>query len=493
MKFIKSTHALSILFISQLVFLAACSDGSGPGNTSGDGSGSTPGMESSRSGSFSLTDNPGSESVLPGGEVLGVHVSDYNDVLQLSFYDNSGAIWSRYDRFHWDLIESIPQNPPVYDWSSVDETGLLNAAKRGILVTGIVLFTPDYAQKLPGSVCGPISEDQLSRFGDFLHALVQRYSQEPYHVKYWEIGNEPDVNQGFASRVGFGCWGDPADPGYGGGYYAEMLNVAYPRIKSVDPQAQVLIGGLLLDCDPRNPPKASADTDELKDCSPARFLDGILANGGGDYFDGISFHAYDYYEFQDGKYSNYNWGSSSSTNGVVSIPKTSFLLERLQAYGVSDKYLLNTESGLVCGSDGKEEGCQSEAFTQTKAAYIVHTNTTALSLGLRANIWYSLMGWRGSELVSEHYRPLAAFDTFQVNFRFLQQANFNHVITNYPQFFVYEFDTPQGSMWVVWSKSGQPEPIQLPAQPRAVYDMYGTLLPANQNLSVDFAPLYIQF
>ena len=40
----------------------------------------------------------------------------------------------------------------------------------------------------------------------------------------------------------FGCWGDNDDDYYGGGYYADMLKMVYPAVKSADPQAQVLIG-----------------------------------------------------------------------------------------------------------------------------------------------------------------------------------------------------------------------------------------------------------
>jgi hypothetical protein len=433
------------------------------------------------------------EELSPGFEMFGIHVSDHANEQQLAFFEGSGASWSRFDRFHWDLIEPIPQTPPVYDWSSVDEAGLLIAANRGFNLVGIVLFTPPYAQKYPGSICGPIAEDHLDRFGVFFHALIQRYSQAPYHVKVWEIGNEPDVDYAFANRVGFGCWGDPNDPYFGGGYYAQMLKVVYPQIKAADPEAQVLLGGLLLDCDPRNPPETSVGSGVLKDCSPARFLDGILTNDGGPYFDGISFHAYDYYSFREGKYSNSNWHSTSDLNGVVSLPKVGYLQERLNAYGITDKYLLNTESGLICGSTGKEEGCLTDEFARTKAAYIVHTNTAAFSLGLRANIWYSLMGWRGSELVNSSYQSLPAYDAFNVNFHFMKDAIYRRQIMDYPNLFIYEFEKPQGVLWVMWSKMGDVETVQLPFQPSAVYDLYGNSLGLSPEMIVNYAPVYIEF
>ena len=89
--------------------------------------------------------------------------------------------------------------------------------------------------------CGPIKPDALNAFGDFLFEAVSRYSLPPYNVTYWELGNEPDVDWNVAnSAMPFGCWGDASDPYFGGGYYAEMLKVAYPQIKAANPEARVL-------------------------------------------------------------------------------------------------------------------------------------------------------------------------------------------------------------------------------------------------------------
>ena len=72
---------------------------------------------------------------------------------------------------------------------------------------------------------------------------VQRYSQPPYNVKYWQIWNEPDVDYRFVPPTSnYGCLADPTDPYYGGGYYAEMLKAIYGPIKQADPQSQVVIG-----------------------------------------------------------------------------------------------------------------------------------------------------------------------------------------------------------------------------------------------------------
>src|SRR5512145_713220 len=128
----------------------------------------------------------------------------------------------------------------------------------------IIGSTPTWALK-SGYTCGAVSQAALEEFGDFVFDAVQRYSAPPYNVKYWELWNEPDV-------VNYlGCWGDEADPYYGGSYYAEMLKVAYPKIKAADPEAQVLTGGLLLDCDPVNPPENLQIPGTPKNCTSARF------------------------------------------------------------------------------------------------------------------------------------------------------------------------------------------------------------------------------
>ncbi|MCK4827856.1 hypothetical protein KA005_69650, partial [bacterium] len=207
---------------------------------------------------------------LKGGEELlvgsGLQLVRYNALLWQKVEPNSG------DR-QWDAVAEL-------------ESKLINAADFGLSTILIVRGTPSWAQKVPGAACGPVRQDKLADFASFLSDAVSRYSSPPFNVKFWELGNEPDVDPSLVRPNSvFGCWGDNSDPYYGGGYYAEMLKVVYPAIKAADPEAKVLIGGLLLDCDPTYPP-------EGKDCKPGKYLEGILRNGGGEYFDIVSFHGY---------------------------------------------------------------------------------------------------------------------------------------------------------------------------------------------------------
>jgi alpha-L-arabinofuranosidase len=107
-----------------------------------------------------------------------------------------------------------------------------------------------------------------------MHDAVERYSAPPYNVKYWEIYNEPDApkntNEPPYGMI-YGCWGISGDTYFGGEAYGEMLKVVYPYIKSANSSAQVLVGGLLLDCDPRTVCTTGPGS------IPPKFLNGILS------------------------------------------------------------------------------------------------------------------------------------------------------------------------------------------------------------------------
>ncbi len=188
----------------------------------------------------------------PWVTTFGTQVKSFNDSAVTNLAKNSGVQWVRMDTFHWGNIEPQNTNASGYKWSAVDEASLITANQNGMQVIGIIRDTPDWAQKIPPYSCGAISQAAVPEFANFVRDLVKRYSVPPYNVHHWEIWNEPDIV--YSPELGydsvFGCWGDASQTYYGGVYYGEMLNVIYPAIKGVDPNAQVGIGGLLLDCDP---------------------------------------------------------------------------------------------------------------------------------------------------------------------------------------------------------------------------------------------------
>lgn len=450
-----------------------------------DPSGSGPALES--------TPLPESDPYRTTNRIWGIEMHNISADGGLDLVTDAGADWVRLNGLFWSQVET---RQGVYDWSSLAglEKEISNATDSGLELILVVRGTPSWAQLVPGAECGPIQEDKIAAFADFMHAAVARYSVPPYNVRYWEIWNEPDVISDprfLMPDTPFGCWGDPGAPYYGGGYYARVLSAVYPRIKVANPDAQLLVGGLLLDCDPVNPP--TLPDGGTKDCTPSTYLQGILEAGGGEYFDGISFHAYDYYGGQLGVYGNPNWESSSNLTGPALHAKTRYLRSVLYEYRYPDKYLINSEVALICGNDQKEPECASETFNLTKAYYVTIAYAGALAEGLQANIWYSIIGWRASGLVQSGYQPLPALDALQFSARQLRNVTYVDRVDQYPGIMGFEFARDGERVWLIWSHDSEDHLLQLEEMPSAIYDPFGGLLPRTRSLSVTTEPVYLEW
>ena len=427
------------------------------------------------------------------GGIAGIQMN-VTEANRLSIFAQAKDLWTHFGLFAWDQIEPQRTDPASYSWAGVDEAALQRISSAGFKPVGIIRLTPEWAQKYPPYACGPISDSALDRYGQFLNQLVSRYSAPPFNIQAWELGNEPDVSrESVQPRRLFGCWGESGDPYFGGGYYAEMLKKAYPWIKAADPEAIVLVGGLLLDCDPTNPPETSPGSGEFKDCTPGKFLEGILANGGGDFFDGVAFHSYDYYLNETGKFANGNWHSSWDTTGPVLIAKTRYIRNLLNESGHPDKVLVNSELALLCGRKGDEPECQAESYQLTKASYIAQANAAALAEGLSINLWYSLEGWRGSGLLNAELQPNVAFNAFRYSAEELNGARFLQEVTTLPGLRGYEFERQGARFWVVWSLDGQARNVSLPELPARIFDVLGMEIPVSQEINVDFSPQYVEW
>ena len=421
----------------------------------------------------------------PPVTVFGVETSPIGQSGGLEQVANAGAYWVRRNAVLWSEVEPTPG---VRNWGALAslEQELRDASSKNVRVILIVRSTPPWAQKPGGyGYCGPIwPKENLPAFASFMRDLVARYSVPPYDVKYWEIWNEPDVDfsPNGAGQV-YGCWGDRNDAYYGGGYYADMLKLVYPQIKAADPQAQVLVGGLLLGCNP-----AVASCTDLDGDKPISFLQGILGNRGGPYFDGVSFHSYDFYQGTLGRYGNPGWKSAWNTTGPASIAKARFVKDLLTRYGASGKYLMNTESALLY--DGPAGDAD---FESTKAYYVAQVYAAAIAEGLRANVWYSVLGWRGSGLLDSNLNPLPAYTAYQVARDKLLDASFVREIGAYPGIKGYEFDRGDRRVWVLWSLDGGDHVVALPDTPLAISDALGSSLTASPSVVVGLKPLYVEW
>jgi len=390
----------------------------------------------------------------------------YNlDIPSLQLVEKANAYWVRRNALPWSVVE--PEEN-LRNWDAVGglEIELKNAAQQGLPVILILRSAPAWAQKRAGFACGPIAQEKLETFGRFVFDVVRRYSAPPYNVKYWEFWNEPDVELGLVEPDSvYGCWGDPDDPYYGGEVYAEMLKQVYPKIKTADPDSQALVGGLLLDCDPVNPP-------EGKTCQSSKFLEGILRAGGGNAFDGISFHAYDYYD-DPYQFSNINWNSHWDSAGPVLVAKSRYIRSLLAAYQLTGKFLINTESGMLCGRTGMEPKCQTPDYELTKAIYITKANLIARVEGLLGNVWYSLEGWRGTWLVDQNKRPLPSYQALQFIGQLLRDASLIRQVTDFPGVTGYELQKNGRRILILWSTDLENHPLTFNQLPNTIYNIFG--------------------
>jgi hypothetical protein len=352
-------------------------------------------------------------------------------------------------------------------------------------VIAVVKFTPEWAQKYSGIYCGPIKQSALDEFAEFMAALVERYGRSPYNVRYWELGNEPDVDPALVpNRSVFGCWGDESEPYYGGEYYAEMLKVAYPAIKKADPRAHVVIGGLLLDCDPSNPPAG-------RDCKPSRFLEGILRNDGGGYFDAVSFHGYSPY---DGTLQqDENFEGWAARGGVV-LGKIDFLREILSDYNL-DKPLLHTEGSLICPQWNTDQ-CNppDQAFYEAQADYVVWLFVRNWAKNLLGTTWYQFEGpgWRYGAMLDGDQAPKPAYYAYDFLTDILSGMSYEGKLTQYAELEAFAFSGTGKRVWVLWASDESPHSISLPAEVQRVYDKYGNdITPADDSLEVNH-PIYIK-
>ncbi len=420
----------------------------------------------------------------PPPSVFGAETFKFTDpdVIQLAV--NAKISWLRIPAFDWSVIEP---NAPVggvhtYDWSQVPESSLENIAANHMYAIAMVQKTPSWAWKIPNKYCGPIAEAQLDDFAAFLQAAVHRYSKPPYNVHYWELGNEPDIDPSLVgSNSGFGCWGDDDDPYYGGGYYAEMLKAAYPAIKAADPDAQVLIGGLLLFCDPNDP--------DCSDPKPPKFFEGILRNDGGNFFDIVSFHGYAYYS--GGLIEDENFPGWDQRGGVV-LGKAAFLREVMMNYGVN-KPLLHTEGALLC-PDTNTLNCD-ETYQDIKADYVVRLFTRVLADDFAGSIWFTLEGggWRGSGLIGDASDPNPSYKVIKFMTRELADAQFlGKPLGSGGELRAYSFRVPGKRVWVVWSVDELTHNLTLPSGYTQVYDKFGDPVTVSGDVLEVKSPVYVE-
>ena len=361
-----------------------------------------------------------------------------NDTVLLGLADLQ-TTWFRLNGLRWRDLQPTPDG--TFNWNDPRivqlEQRLLAAQRMNNEVVLIVRGSPQWATTPYAADCAPINPVHYEAFAQFLEVVVERYSQPPFNVRYWELGNEPDAFI-FSGDAGYGCWGVIGDEFYGGRAYGEMLNVVYPRIKAVNPEVQVLNGGLLLD-DPESP--------------AGRFFVGMLEAGAGNSLDILAFHSYVFY----------TPGNPDGDRPDLSDRKIAYLRGLMQQYGVN-KPLFNTEGALLCAEVSDE--CR-----LAQAHAIPRLFARAARDELVGLIWYALDddSFRNTSLLASSNlsfrRP--SYVSFQMASRTLQRATYQGPVVGLPEGAEgYIFRQGGRTIVVAWSNTPQTALIQVGDTPQ---------------------------
>jgi hypothetical protein len=136
------------------------------------------------------------------------------------------------------------------DFTAVDRVNAL-AARYGVEVLGVITSTPWYISVCPDGAVDPRCAP-APQHGATWRRMVAQIAQRASNVRFWELGNEPDI--------GFGFIGPPAD-------YARWAGLAADGIRSARPDAHIAVAGFARDAgyilaalrDPTHPLIRTAD------------------------------------------------------------------------------------------------------------------------------------------------------------------------------------------------------------------------------------------
>lgn len=329
---------------------------------------------------------------VPADGILGLQLFEsdlaaiYADRLNVA-----GSTWAR-TRLLWAAVE--PEEDGPREWGMSDS--MVGAIARQELKGIVSIYKwPAWAAE---SDCGPMGEEGLERYEDFVRAAVERYDGDGHddmpgspRIAHWEIGNEPDFAPSAGAALGessYGsCFGDDPEA------YADVLVRSHAAIRAADPDATILFGGVAYDRFADYP-----DLDPGAAAGPFRhdFVRNVLGalqaahadEPGYPFFDMIGFHNYN--DFRD------KWDGPGGRSPEIVGKAQRFRQEQLLDPGrfdFTDMPLVSTEVGIASGPSD-EWTVRSEDY---QAAYAGQVAVRALAAGLKAVIWYTATDYTGGD------------------------------------------------------------------------------------------------
>jgi len=383
---------------------------------------------------------------------------------------SAGVSWLRVNaQLRWSDVETIKGS---YDWSKVAELESKMAEAQGNGLEPILLIqtAPEWAREYPMSVCGPIKDSEVDAFAAFVGEVVRRYSQPPYNVKYYQIWNEPDeFVKETESGNNHGCWAEEGN-NYSGTRFGKMLNRVYPVLKSINPNAQLIMGSMMMICDPRNPnPEGYCAEPNWR--ASASFFEGVVQEAK-DSFDVVMFNSGPSYKRGENPVWSEmnNWRWKRERGGLVN-GKIEYLRSVMRSYGV-ERPIIHSEAYLLDRPDNPEDY---NLFEEYKADYLVWVYANGWSQGLKAVTWYAIEGWKGSELINRDGSETKAFQALKTMTGFLKFADFISR-EDYEGFTKFVYRNGNEIIWLLiptGQQYGTMYSIPAPSKLKRVVDLFG--------------------
>lgn len=335
-----------------------------------------------------------------GGSIWDAGAAQDRDLDQMRA---AGATWIR-PNLHWTAFE-----PAKGQYNPALVTGLSNlAAKaraRGMKVILTNSTAPQWANNSPNAHTPPLNNRDYADFMSYIASLPAIRGQGVYY----QIWNEPNLRQ---------FWPGGVSPKA----YTDMLKAVSPAIRSADPSATILLGGLS---------QSGAGS-----MHGFLFLEGVYQNGGRPYFDHLSNHVYPKLPpFRD-------------PNAVTACPpprRTALDTKKIRAhalcgirdmrdvmakYGDGNKDIFITEFGWSTYISIKPDGSRTlgkYGVTEAEQAAFLTRGLTRIDAdypNVPVALWYNLRDFPANDysptdilanfgLYTNTFRPKAAYESFR--------------------------------------------------------------------------------
>jgi hypothetical protein len=379
---------------------------------------------------------------------------------------------------HWELVEPEEAyndryaNQNTFDSSLIApvDAAVKSMVEGGFQVVLLIADPPEWAA-VAKNTQGPLKPEKIDKYASFAARLAGRYSAAPYNVRHLVLWPEPDhrgsIPSGCENRLlpNHRAWGDaPAQ-------FATMLQKTYPVVKQRAPNVSVVMGALAYD----NFGGTNKPTFNSGDCGGFNFtfLDDVLANGGGSYFDVFAFDAYGVFAV--------GWEQQSQAAGAFDVAaKTNYLRAKFPA--IAAKPMMVLESGTWSDASVAVPVRQADGSVGSVApnddwqgGYAAKMFARGISVGLQSVVWYGIKDAPGDVqrgLLDQSGNPKRAYQAYRQAVDRLSGASFESRLaprqTASGTVEGYVFKRPGGGRLVVAWAVGD-----LNAKARATIDMPG--------------------